>query len=164
MEIMYERLETEISELRKLSRKSEPIIEAKRAKLVTTKSDKLTEGANMEKELKRFNVFRAEDVIESHRLSEILTARDRNERLCDFLGHIGLGNTEQRILLSWKEWFTLSVIVSMASLHHAKVSVPWAITLTHGNYALWKIDEALDVAGIKQERKSGVRWYAEAEK
>lgn len=159
---MYEKLETEISLLRKLSKKSKPIIETKRAKLVTVKKDKLTEGANMEKELRRFNVFREEDVIESHRLSEILTARDRNERLCDFLYHIGTGATEQKILMSWKEWFTLSVIVSMAELCHAKTSVPWAITLTSGNYALWKIDEALDVYGIREERKKpDVKWFTE---
>ena len=161
---MYEKLETEISGPRRLSRKSEPIIEAKRAKLVIPKKDKLTKGANMEK-VKRFNVFREQDIIESHRLTELLTARDRNERLCDFLYHIGPGNTDQRILLSWKEWFILSVIVSMINFCHAKMSVPWAITLISGNYSLWKIDEALDVAEIKQERKkAGVRWYSEMEK
>jgi len=164
---MYENLKTEISELRKLSRKSKPIIEAKRAKLVTPKKDKSVEGANMEKERIRFNVFRKEDVIESHRLEELLAARDKNERLCDFLYKIGPGATEQEKLKSWKEWLTLSALMvqSLVNFAYNKISVPWAITLSHGNYVLWKIDEALDVAGIREERKKPrVRWYAEMEK
>ena len=95
---------------------------------------------------------------------KIREKRDRNERLCDFLYHLGAGKTDQRILTSWKEWFTLScvMVLSLMNFVHAKVSVPWAVTLIHGNHVLWKIDETLDDAGIRKERGNpDVRWFME---
>lgn len=110
-------------------------------------------------------VFNEGDVIESHRLNELLKARKDNGQLCDFFC-VGPGADSQKKLKKWRDWFTLSAVMiqSMVNFAYDKISVPWAITLTKGNYVLWKIDETIDENEIAKVRNDpNVRWFSDAE-
>ncbi len=147
---MYNKLKTDINNLRRV----EPVIEIKRT------APKSKPEQTKRKEYTKANVFREQDIIESHRLSELLEARSK----CDFLYQVGPGAAEQERLKRWKDWFTLSALMiqSLVNFAHQKISAPWAITLTKGNYVLWKIDETLDIQGIRDERKKPeARWFVE---
>ncbi len=148
---MYNKLKTDINNLRG----ADPVIEIKR----TAPKSKPPEQTKR-KEYAIGNIFKAEDIIESHRLSELLEAKSK----CDFLYQVGPGAAEQERLKKWKDWFTLSALMvqSLVNFAHQKISAPWAITLTKGNYVLWKVDETLDIQGVRDERKKPeVRWFVE---
>ncbi len=104
--------------------------------------------------------FDASGIIRSYRLAELQATK---KPLCVFLGslgshhgaadHIGPGVTDQRILALWEK-----------QLRKHK-GMPYAVTEKDGHYKLIKIDNTLNEAEVKKERKNlDVSWFCEAGK
>lgn len=92
-------------------------------------------------------IFRPNHIVDHFKREEII-----NEKLCDFLPRISHSKTDQAILKTWKDHFTLK-------------GVPWIVTMTDGNpanFVLWKKDARLDGEGVRREqRKEDVAWFKE---
>jgi len=83
------------------------------------------------------NIFKKENILTEHSfmLEELLEARTKGEKLCDFLPNIRPSEyhkkdniTGKQILDNWME-------------HFKKKRVPFAVTNINGTLTMWKINE-----------------------